>query len=93
MATLCDPPPAVSDADPPALMAITGAASTVTLKVVVALDTPLPLAVTVAVTLLTGVALGAAVRVIVPLFPVPGLEMLGETPAGRPVTFNDTLPV
>jgi hypothetical protein len=72
METLCDPPPAVTVTDPPALMAMLGAAVTVTLKFVVALDTPLPLAVTVTLWLVTGGALAAAERLMDPEFPVPG---------------------
>jgi hypothetical protein len=93
IATLCEEPPAVSDTEPPALIAITGAASTVTLNVVVAFETPLPLAVTVAVTLLTGVALAAAVKLMDPEFPVPGWVISALTPDGSPVTLSETLPV
>lgn len=47
--TDCDPPPGVRFSDPPPLRVIAGVTTTVTLKVVATLETPLPLAVTVTV--------------------------------------------
>ena len=63
------------------------------LKVALALETPLPLAVTVTVWLLTIDALAAAVRLIEPLLPVPGWVILAETPLDNPLTLRLTLPV
>lgn len=93
MLTDCAAPPAVNDNGPPALTEMDGAAETVRLNVVVALETPAPMAVTVIVWLLTDAAFAAAVSITEPLFPAPGSVGLAVTPAGNPVTFSATLPL
>jgi hypothetical protein len=54
------------------LMAMLGGGFTIRLKVLVTELTPLPLAVTVIVWLLTSAALLAACKLMLPEFPVPG---------------------
>ncbi len=76
-----------------ALTLIAGTADIVRLNVVVALETPLPLAVTVIVWLLTAGAFAAAVRLIEPEFPVPGCVMVAVTPVGKMLVATLTLPV
>jgi hypothetical protein len=66
---------------------------TVRVKVAVAEETPLPLAVMVVDRLLTREALLAAFRLMVPEFPVLGWVYVAVTPVGRPLVESVTLPV
>ena len=66
---------------------------TVRVKVAVAEETPLPLAVMVMDRLLTREALLAAFRLMVPEFPVPGWVYVAVTPLGRLLVESVTLPV
>ena len=65
---------------------------TVTVKVAVAEETPLPLAVMVMDRLLTREALLAAFRLMVPELPVPGWVYVAVTPLGRLLVESVTLP-
>ncbi len=76
-----------------AVRLIAGSAETVRLNVAVAFDTPLPLAVTVMVWLLTAGAFAVAVRPIEPEVPVPGCVMVAVTPVGSVLVARLTLPV
>jgi hypothetical protein len=66
---------------------------TVRVKVAVAEETPLPLAVMVMDRLLTREALLAALRLMLPEFPVRGWVSVAVTPLGRPLVESVTLPV
>lgn len=68
-------------------------ALTVKAKVAVADATPLPLAVMVIVWPLTSAALLAAVRLMLPVLPVPGCVKAAVTPLGRVLVESVTLPV
>ena len=64
----------------------------VRVKVAVA-ETPLPLAVMVMDWLLTRAAVLAALRLMLPEFPMPGWVYVAVTPVGRPLVESVTLPV
>jgi hypothetical protein len=93
--TLCALPPraSVTELGFTLLMAITGAAFTVKVKLLLTEETPLPLAVMVIDWLLTSVALLAAVRLMLPEFPEPGEVIVALTPLGRLPVASVTLPV
>ena len=75
------------------MLGMLGAEVTVRLKVAVTDETPLPLAVIVIVRLLTRVALLAALRLMLPEFPVPGWVKVAVTPLGRVLLESVMLPV